>query len=173
MNYLIDSRMFIFTQVDGIKVLYSELSDIDRKMLRLLLDSEGNIVSNDISLQLEIPLSTVQRRRKKLEDTYLIKTYSLDPMKFGYRRIDLLIYTEGGETMNVGKQLLEREEVTYAARTIGEHTIDLRVEVFVKENGVLLNLLEDVKAMKGVRDVVWTEVIETLGRKNPPNHVAL
>ena len=142
-------------------------------MLRLLLDSQGNVSSHDISFQLEIPLSTVQRRRKKLEDTYLIKTYSLDPMKFGYRRIDLLIYTEGGETMNVGKQLLEREEVTYAARTIGEHTIDLRVEVFVKDNGVLLDLLEHVKAMKGVRDVVWTEVIETIGRKNPPNHIAL
>ncbi len=108
-----------------------------------------------------------------MEETYLIKTYSLDPMKFGYRRIDLLIYTEGGETMNVGKQLLEREEVTYAARTIGEHTIDLRVEVFVKDNAILLDLLEHVKAMKGVRDVVWTEVIETIGRKNPPNHIAL
>jgi hypothetical protein len=36
--------------------------------------------------------------------------------------------------MNVGKQLLEREEVTYAARTIGEHKIDLRVEVIVKES---------------------------------------
>ena len=150
--------------------MYSELSDVDRKMLRLLLDSQGNVSSHDVSSQLEIPLSTVQRRRKKLEDAYLIKTYSLDPMKFGYRKIDLLIYTEGGETMNIGKKLLEREEVTYAARTIGEHTIDLRVEVFVKDNSILLDLLEEVKAMKGVRDVVWTEVIETIGRRNPPNH---
>ena len=94
-------------------------------------------------------------------------------MKFGFRRIDLLIYTQGGETMSIGKELLKREEVTFAARTIGEHTIDLRIEVFVKDNSVLLNLLEDVKAMKGVRDVVWTEVIETIGRKNPPNHVVI
>ncbi|HXQ92181.1 MAG TPA: hypothetical protein VN739_04185 [Nitrososphaerales archaeon] len=75
--------------------------------------------------------------------------------------------------MNVGKELLKREEVTYATRTIGEHTIDLRVEVFVKDNGVLLDLLEKVKAMKCVRDVVWTEVIETIGRKNPPNHIVI
>ena len=146
---------------------------MDRKVLRLLLDSKGSIMSHDISQQLDMPLSTVQRRRKRLEEEYLIKHYSLDPMKFGWRKIDLLIYTEGGETMKVGKQLLEREEVTYAARTIGEHTIDLRVEVFVKDNGVLLNLLEDVKAMKGVRDVVWTEVVEVIGRKNPPNHIVL
>ena len=73
--------------------------------------------------------------------------------------------------MNIGKELMKREDVTYAVRTIGEHTIDLRVEVFVKDNRVLLNLLEDVKAMKGVRNVVWTEGIEIIGRKNPPNHV--
>jgi DNA-binding Lrp family transcriptional regulator len=153
--------------------VYSQLSDLDRKMLRLLLDSEGHIPTLEMSEQLGIPLSTVQRRRKRLESDYLIKHYSLDPMKFGYRRIDLLIYTEGGGTIEIGKELLKREEVTYAARTIGEHTIDLRIEVFVKDNGVLLNLLEDVKAMKGVRDVIWTEVVETIGRKSPPNHIAL
>jgi DNA-binding Lrp family transcriptional regulator len=153
--------------------LYSQLSEVDRKMIRLLLESEGTIPSRELSLKLGIPLSTVQRRRKRIEETYLIKHYSLDPMKFGYRKIDLLIYTEGGETMNIGKELMEREEVTYAARTIGEHTIDLRVEVFVKNNGTLLDLLEHVKAMKGVRDVVWTEIIEIIGRKNPPNHIVV
>jgi len=152
--------------------MYSQLSDVDRKMLRLLLNSEGTIPTNELSKQLGIPLSTVQRRRKMLEEEYLIKHYSLDPMKFGYRKIDLLIYTQGGGTIEIGKELLQREEVTYAARTIGEHTIDLRIEVFVKDNGILLNLLEDVKAMKGVRDVVWTEVVEIIGRKSPPDHIA-
>jgi len=134
-------------------------------MLRLLLDSEGNISTHEISQKLDIPLSTVQRRRKRLEEDYFIKNYSLDPIKFGWRKIDLLIFTEGGETMNIGMELLKRDEVVFAAKTIGEHTIDLRVEVFVKDNSVLLDLLETVKAMKGVRNVVWTEVIETIGRR--------
>src|SRR5579864_6430297 len=151
-----------------VSTLYSQLSDADRKMLRLLLDSEGSIPTHELSDQLGIPISTVQRRRKRLEGDYLIKHYSLDPMKFGYRKIDLLIYTMGGDTIEIGKELLKRDEVTYAARTIGEHTIDLRVEVFVKDNGVLLDLLENVKAMKGVRDVVWTEVVQTIGHKSPP-----
>ena len=153
--------------------MYSQLSDLDRKMLRLLLDSEGLVRTQEIAQQLGVPISTVQRRRRRLEEDYLVKHYSLDPMKFGYRKIDLLIYTEGGGTIDIGKELLKRDEVTYAARTIGEHTIDLRIEVFVKDNGVLLNLLEDVKAMRGVRDVVWPEVIETIGRKNPPNHIEI
>ena len=101
-------------------------------MLKLLLGSSGAITAKELSSKLEISLSAVQNRRKRLEDEYLIKHYSLDPSKFGYRQIDLLIYTEGGETMDVGRELLKREEVTYVARTIGEHTIDLRIEVFVK-----------------------------------------
>jgi DNA-binding Lrp family transcriptional regulator len=147
------------------------LSEIDNKMLRLILDSDGKIPSHELALKLEVGLSTVQRRRKKLEAQYLIRNFSLDPTKVGWRKIDLFIYTEGGQTMNIGKDLLKYEDVTYAATTIGEHTIDLRVEVFVKDSAILLNLLENVKAMKGVRDVVWSEVVETIGKKNPPNHV--
>ena len=64
---------------------------------------------------------------------------------------------------------MKRNEVTYAARTIGEHTIDLRIEVFVKDNAILLNFLEEVKAMSGVSDIVWTEVVEEIGRKSPPD----
>ncbi len=141
------------------------LSETERKMLRLLLDSEGSVSSDELSRQFDVSTDSIQEHRKRLEETCLIRQYSLDPTKFGWRRIDLLIYTDGGQTTSIGKALLKRKEVTYVARTIGEHTIDLRVEVLIKDNGELLNLLEDVKAMKGVRDVVWTEVVETIGRK--------
>jgi DNA-binding Lrp family transcriptional regulator len=150
----------------------AKLSEADKELLRLLIDSEGKIPSQELSLQLGIPLSTVQRRRKRLEETYLVKTYSLDPVKFGFRRIDLLIAIGGGASISVGKELLKSDKVLSVERTIGEHTIDLRVETLVKENTELLDLLEEVEAMNGVRDVIWTEVISTIGRKNSPNHVA-
>lgn len=150
--------------------MLSQLSEADRKMLRLLLDSEGSVSSDKLSQQLGFPIASIQERRKKLEETYLIKHYGVDPTKFGWRRIDLLIYAVGAKTMKIGKELLKREEVTHVTRMIGEHTIDLRVEVFVKDSRMLLNLIEELKSMDGVRDVVWTEVVETIGRKNPPDH---
>jgi DNA-binding Lrp family transcriptional regulator len=153
--------------------MLSQLSEADRKMLGLLLDSEGRVSSDELSRQLKVPIGLIEVRRKTLEETYLIKHYSIDPTKFGWRRIDLLIYTDGGMTMSIGKELLKRKEVTSVTRMIGEHTIDLRVEVFVKDNSMLLNLIEDIKSMKGVRDVVWTEVVETIGRKNPPHHTLI
>jgi DNA-binding Lrp family transcriptional regulator len=75
-----------------------QLSEVDRRMLRLLLESEGAMPTHEMSQQLGVPLSTVQRRRKRLEKDYLVKYYSLNLEMFGWRRIDLLIATEGGAT---------------------------------------------------------------------------
>ena len=66
--------------------------------------------------------------------------------------------------MAIGKDLLKRDEVAYVARTIGQFTIDLRAEVFVQSSDELVNLIEEVKAMKGVKELIWSEVVEVVGR---------
>jgi DNA-binding Lrp family transcriptional regulator len=146
--------------------MLSQLSEVDLKMLELLLDSGGRVSSNELCQKLKVPIGSIQGRRRRLEKTYLMQDYSLDPTKFGWRRINLLIYTGGREIMSIGKTLLKRKEVRSATRMIGEHTIDLQVEVIVRDNGKLLDIIEEIKAIKGVRDVVWTEVIDVIGRKN-------
>ena len=65
----------------------------------------------------------------------------------------------------VAKKLLDINEVTYVGKSIGEHTIDLRIETIVKDNASILDLLEKIKAMDGVRDVVWNEIVTVVGRK--------
>jgi DNA-binding Lrp family transcriptional regulator len=151
----------------------SLLSESDRKLLRLLVDSHGSASSNQLSRELHIPTSSIARTRRRLEQTYISKQYSLDPTKFGWRRIDLLIYVGGGKSKGIGKSLLKQKEVTFVARMIGEHTIDLRAEIILKDYEMLLNLIEKIKAMKGVRDVIWTEAVETIGSKSPSNLVTL
>ena len=65
----------------------------------------------------------------------------------------------------VAKKLLDINEVTYVGKSIGEHTIDLRIGTIVKDNASILDLLEKIKAMDGVRDVVWNEIVTVVGRK--------
>jgi tetrahydromethanopterin S-methyltransferase subunit G len=55
--------------------------------------------------------------------------------------------------------------VVYVGKSIGEHTIDLRVEIIVRDNAELLDILEKVKAMDGVSDAVWSEIVQVIGRK--------
>lgn len=69
--------------------------------------------------------------------------------------MDLLISTRNGKTNSVAKELLLNEEVVYVGKSIGEHTIDLRVEIIIKDNAQLLEVLEKVKAMDGVNDTIW------------------
>ena len=98
--------------------------------------------------------------------------YVLDIEKFGWRRIDFFISIRNGLVNNVAEKLMGLNDVTYVGKSIGEHTIDLRVETIVKDNVVLLDLLEQIKAMEGVRDVVWSEIVNVVGSKiSIPNSI--
>ena len=145
--------------------LIRKLSDIDKKILKVLLSKAGIISSHALAAQLGLPRTTIQRRRNFLEKHFLEFAYSLKLKDLGYRRVDLLIYTGAGNITTIAKKLLARDEVVYVGKSIGEHTIDLRAEVIIKDNSELLDLLEKVKAMPNVRDVVWSEIVEIVGTK--------
>jgi DNA-binding Lrp family transcriptional regulator len=142
------------------------ISDLDRKLLKILLSPNGDLKSSkSLSAKLGIPITTVRRRRKRLESKFLKMHYILDIEKFGWKRVDFFISIRNGMVNAVANKLLTSDEVTYVAKSIGEHTIDLRVEAIVKDNGSILDLLEKIKAMEGVKDVVWSEIVNVVGRK--------
>lgn len=141
------------------------MSRLDKEILKILLNPDGRLSSEVLSKRTGSPISTIQRRRKQLEKEYLELSYTLIIEKFGWRRVDLLISTTSGKTDTIANQLLEREEVVYVGKSIGEHTIDLRAEIIVRDNAELLDVLEEVKAMEGVRDTVWSEIVHVVGKK--------
>ena len=141
------------------------LSNIDRRLLKALLTPDGRRSSKGLARKLGIPATTVQRRRNRLEKEFLTMSYDLDLTKFGWHKVDFLIATESGKTGLIGKTLLKREEVVYVGKSIGQHTIDLRVETILKDNAEILRMMELLKAMKGIKEVVWTEIVEVVGRK--------
>ena len=143
----------------------SRLSRIDKILLKVLLQPNGRVSSHELAAKLGIPRTTVQRRRNYLEKHFLEFTYALKLKDLGFRRVDLLIYTSGGNTRNIAEKLLDRDEVVYVGTSIGEHTIDLRAEVIIKDNSQLLDLLEEIKGMPSVRDVIWSEIVQIVGRK--------
>jgi DNA-binding Lrp family transcriptional regulator len=155
------------------KVLY--LSEVDRKILKSLLTPDGRTSSKALARRIGIPPSTLQRRRTRLEKEFLKVVYTLDLERFGWHRVDFLIATESGKTDLIGNTLLKRDEVIYVGKSIGQHTIDLRVETILKDNGEILRMMELLKATKGVKEVMWTEIVRVLGRKTsvPPQIIDL
>ncbi len=142
-----------------------KISKVDKEILKVLLEPGGALSTQELAKKLGVPLSTVQRRRKHLENKYLEVSYSLKVKDLGFRRIDFFLYTAGGSTTSIGRELLKHKDVVSVGRSVGEHTIDLRVEAIIKDSGQLLDLLELMKALPNVRDVIWSEIVEVVGKK--------
>ncbi|MCI0559075.1 MAG: Lrp/AsnC family transcriptional regulator [Nitrososphaera sp.] len=138
-------------------------SELDKKVLKSLLYSSGKLSCLGLSRKLEIPYTTIQRRRKRLESEFLEKSCTLRLDRLGWRTADILVSTHKGMSSHVGKELLALSSITRVHRTIGEHTIDLHAETLFRNNKELLNVIEWVKSLDGVRDVVWTESVEMVG----------
>jgi DNA-binding Lrp family transcriptional regulator len=148
------------------------LIEVDRKILRALLERDGTLSTTRLAARIGLPRSTVERRRKYLENNVVTSYYYLDVRKFGYRRVDFLIETGSGFTKRIAKQIMKFREVVAVSQTIGEHTIDLIAELIVKDNSDILVLTEKVKGMPGVKDVIWTEVVEEERKKKPiPDYI--
>lgn len=141
------------------------LSATDCKILKVLVASTGKISSLQLSRRLGIPLSTVQRRRKKLESSFIEMSYSINVEKFGWRRVNLFISTQSGKTLPVAKELLSWEDTTIlVSRIIGRPDVDLITECVVASNEELVKLIERIKNL-GVKSVSWSENIEVIGYK--------
>ena len=141
------------------------ISAIDKKILKILLSPDDGKSTKSMSTKLGIPVTTVRRRRKRLERNFLKMHYVLDIERFGWRRVDFFISIRHGMINTVATKLMALNDVTYVGKSIGEHTIDLRIESIVKDNNVLLDLLEKIKEMEGVEDVVWSEIVSIVGQK--------
>ena len=49
--------------------------------------------------------------------------------------------------------------------TLSQYTHRRRAEIIIKDNAELIGVLEEVNAMDGVRDTVWSEIVRVVGKK--------
>jgi hypothetical protein len=79
----------------------------------------------------------------------------------------LFVHTEKGNTIGVGKEILSWKDSTVRVwRAIGAETTDIITEAIFKENKDLMDIIERVKAIKGVTNISWIELVSTLGKND-------
>lgn len=137
------------------------LSAVDKNLLKMLLESQGDTSSLQLSRELEIPLSTVQRRRKRLEGRFIVHSYSLKYDAFAKRQITFIVSLCGGIRSEVVKEVLALDKVVAVARTFGDG-LDLKVEAVLETNEELAGLSEQLKSISGIQKITWFESIEVL-----------
>jgi len=139
------------------------LSAIDKKILKTLLESKGNPSSLQLSRELDIPISTVQRRRRRLEEEFVNESYSLRYEKFGKRFVTFIISLGAGNKNAIADEILGLEKVIAVSQIFGDGA-DLKVEAILESNQEFMAVSEKIRSIPSVQKFSWFESIEVLGR---------
>jgi DNA-binding Lrp family transcriptional regulator len=134
------------------------LDDVDMKIIELLTFGKSN---KQISAKLEVPLSTIQRRTRKLTEKELIVTRT-EPNyeKLGFKRGLIHVYLSKGEIDSVGLKLSKMSGIISASVHVGNS--DLVGFFIYRTTKQLLKMTTDVKQIPGVEKVMWSEEVYSI-----------
>jgi len=140
---------------------YKQIDGLDQKLIELLLKGYSN---KNIALEARSPLSTIQRRIKRIfEDQYIHKKNELNHNKLGLRKGYLLISLKGDYADLVAQKVSTIKGITYVSLVTGN--IDIMSTCLFRETTDLFNIIESIKAIERVDKVLWAEEVHDIPLK--------
>lgn len=132
-KYLASRRYTVAPLVCGFTKDVAEIDDLDDKILRALA-TFGDLSHRQLALKLQIPLSTLDLRIRKLSERGVIAGHVLavDPSKFGVQAFKLLIYGKGISaelSTGLSRYAEAHPNVTYLIECFGTWDYEIGVEV--------------------------------------------
>ena len=135
--------------------LSNEIDKIDIRILDLLIDNHSN---KHISNALKIPLSTIQRRvRNLIAKGFVVSKNYIDFTKFGFKLGTLHIYLNDGKLDIILENVSKLKGVNSLEVHIGNP--DILAGIVYNHGRELLDIITNIKKMKGVERIVWSERI--------------
>lgn len=145
------------------------LDSLNAKIIKELV-SNPNVRSVTIASKYKAPLSTVQRRKARLENSILKKNYQINTREMGWRTADLFLSVEKGRSEELAKKILDSNGnnniILNTSLRIGDPEINVSAQVLYKGSEELLEIIESVKAMPYVKNVDWSETVKVVGNNN-------
>ena len=141
----------------------TQLDPINIELLTLLAKGLSNAA---IAKKTSIPLSTVQRRTKRLVQAgWIGQRNEINYRKLGFTEGFLHVYLVNGNTEPIVDKLRNLDSI----RTVSVHlgNSDIVCQYICKGAGRLLQLIADVKGVQGVDRVVWSEQVYSMDGHKP------
>jgi Lrp/AsnC family transcriptional regulator for asnA, asnC and gidA len=135
--------------------IYNNLDERDREILRLLISNTSN---RAIATKLKIPMSTVQRRTRRLFEKGIVRMkYELNHKKLGFRKGLLHVYLKDGNLQGIAEEISKIRGMESTSIHIGNSDI---VGLFIfSEASHLLDIMSECKKIEGVDRVLWSEEV--------------
>jgi DNA-binding Lrp family transcriptional regulator len=135
-----------------------DLDKTDQQLIKLLLEGYSN---KKIALQAKSPLSTIQRRIRKLfENEYVIKRNEMNHKKLGLRKVYLLVSLKGDFSTPIAQKISNIRGITFIALVTGG--IDILCICIFKDTDNLFKIIENIRAIERVDKVTWSEEVSTI-----------
>jgi len=138
------------------------LRSLDSKIIEDLLN-DAFVSSTDISKKHKAPLSTVQRRRRYLENTILTRRYEIDLKKQGFRIGEMTVYPQNGSA----KKIIDKIFSKYPNRILSisikiDGSIVLTVMAYFKTTTEIHDMMADINSMAEVENTKFAETVEII-----------
>lgn len=138
------------------------LDKINIEILRNIIKNL-DIKSSEIAKYLNIPLSTIQRRRSRLESSAILKkSFVIDFHRLGLRVPDLFIKITKGDIETIVSEILKQHSKSILEVTIrlGQPDINLVVRIAYKDNDEIYGIMSTFNTIEHVDSVQWSEIIK-------------
>ncbi len=139
------------------------MDDTDKKIIALL-QRDGRMDDVELARQVGISHDTAKRRRKKLEETGIIKIQAnIDLRKLGYTNIFMLGITliPGTDVREIAKRLASMNEFFFVALSLGP-THAIVASCFAKDQIILNKLVEELRTWKEIEKIETNIIYEVL-----------
>ncbi|HJT86018.1 MAG TPA: Lrp/AsnC family transcriptional regulator [Nitrososphaeraceae archaeon] len=131
------------------------MDDIDFRIVSLMVLGKDN---KEISFTLKIPLSTIQRRTRRILQSGMVKVeYQPNFKLLGIAKGMLHTYLRNGKLRTTAEKISEMEGILSCSIHVGNSDI---VSEFVYEDSEdLVDIIAEIKELEGVDRVLWSEEI--------------
>ena len=138
--------------------IQSQMDKTDFRIVSLLVIGYDN---KKISSTLKIPLSTIQRRTRRILLSEIVKLEYIPNFKMlGIKKGLLHTYLRDGQLRKTAEKISEMEGILSVTIHVGNSDV---VSEFVYENSEdLVDIIAQIKQIQGVQQVVWSEEISKL-----------
>ena len=134
----------------------------EAKIVGLLVAGYDN---KQISSELQIPLSTIQRRTRQVLEKELVQHFFKPNYKqLGLKKGMIHVYLADGNMKPTAEKISKMDGITSVAIHIGNS--DVVADYVYKDSEQLVDILSSIKKLEGVERTVWSEEVFTLPVNN-------
>jgi len=146
-----------------------QLSPADKIILRAMLNSPGRVNASELQALTSLPVTTLQRRRKRIEARFITSAYDVNLKALGLMRVHLLITIGGSSSIaKTAGYVINMPFVSKVSKVFGGTKHVLLVEAITRTINIagIVSILDAIRRVEDVTDVLWFTNVEEVA-KNP------